>query len=88
MKRIDEALDELLKFWGIKEAVKVLKIARLVLRDYESEAVWFENGILFVWSRKAERRFEVGAKKTKIVSAINSLLGENLVKDIKFKKAI
>jgi hypothetical protein len=30
----------------------------------------------------------VSAKKTEIIRAINSLLGENLVKDIKFKRGI
>ena len=86
MKRLSQSLNELLKFWGISEKIRVLKLAREVLKDYECEAVWFNDGILFVWSSKPEKRFEISAKKAKIVMAINSLLGENLVKDIKFKK--
>ena len=88
MKRVDQALNELLRRWGISENIRVLKVAKMILKDYESKAVWFENGILLVWSQKAERRFEVSAKKTSIIRAINSLLGENLVKDIKFKRGI
>ncbi len=87
MKSVGHTLRELLKSWGIAETIKVLKMAREILKNYEGDAVWFENGILFVWSPKAERRFEIGEKKAKIISAINSLLGENLVKDIKFKRS-
>lgn len=89
MKRVGDALLGVLKHLkaeGVLDSIRIINVAKKVLKAYECDPVSFDKGILFVWTTKPERRFEIQAKKTEIARAINSLLGEELVRDIKFRK--
>ncbi|MEO0139040.1 MAG: DciA family protein [candidate division WOR-3 bacterium] len=89
MKRVSDALLGVLKHLkaeGVLNSIRIIKVAKRVLKPYECDVLSYDRGILFVWTAKPERRFEIQAKKTEIVGVINAFLGENVVKDIKFRK--
>ncbi len=89
MKSIGEALSGVLrhlKAEGVMESIKVMRVAREVLKPYDVEVVGYDKGILFVWVGNPAKRFELLSKKNGIISSINRLLRNNKVSDIKFRK--
>lgn len=89
MKRVGDSVLGVLKHLkaeGILNSIRIIKIARKVLKPYDCDPTGFDRGTLFVWTAKPERRFEIQAKKTEIIGSINLLLGENIVKDIKLRR--
>ncbi len=55
---------------------------------YRADVKGFDRGILFVWANNPERRFEISARKTEIINSINSLIGEKVIKDIRFRRKV
>lgn len=89
MKSIGEALSGVLrhlKAEGVIESIRVMKVAREVLKPYDAEVIGYDKGILFIWVGNPAKRFEIVSKKNGIISSINRLLGDNKVYDIKFRK--
>ncbi len=87
MKKIDELFRHNPKFKGYQkplEAAKICDIAR-AQSDGRFDAISFRGGLLTIAVNSPAEASNLQMESPKIIDEINQKLGENLVKDIRFK---
>ncbi len=88
MKALDKAIESYLRSAGldwILDYLKVRECSEAVLKSYDFLKFYnFRNGILSLKVVDRRRMMEIYYNKFSIIKAINTIIGKEIVKDIKF----